>query len=71
MEWLVWAGAAVSLIGLGGVVWCIVKVMAARSAGLSDDDLRAVVQRLIPVNLGAFLLSAIGLMMVVIGVILG
>jgi len=71
MEWLVWAGAAVSLIGLGGVIWCIVKVFAARRAGLTDEELRAVVQRLVPVNLGAFLLSAIGLMMVVIGVILG
>jgi len=71
MEWLVWAGALISLIGLIGVIWCIVKVMAARRAGLADEALKAVVQRLIPVNLGAFLLSTIGLMMVVIGVILG
>lgn len=71
MEWLVWAGALISLIGLIGVIWCIIKVMAARRAGLADEALKAVVQRLIPVNLGAFLLSTIGLMMVVIGVILG
>ncbi len=71
MEALVWIGAAVSLVGLGGIVWCIVAAMRARRAGLPDEALRARLQRVVVVNLGALLLSALGLMMVVVGVILG
>ena len=68
---MIWAGAALSLAGLGGLVWCILRVMKARKAALSDEDLRAVVAGVLPVNLGAMLLSVFGLMLVVVGVILG
>lgn len=70
MQSLVWIGAVITLLGLGGLVWCILKVTRARKAGLSDEDLRAVVASVVPINLGAFLLSALGLMLVVFGVIL-
>ncbi|MEP1930174.1 MAG: hypothetical protein ABJI96_09350 [Paracoccaceae bacterium] len=68
---LIWAGTAVSLLGLVGLVLCILRVAKARRAGLSDDRLRAVVQSVVPLNLGALFLSVAGLMMVVIGVFLG
>jgi hypothetical protein len=71
MEMLVWAGALVSLAGLGGLVWCILKVWRARRAGLSDADLRAAVRAVVPLNMGALFLSVIGLMMVVLGIMLG
>ena len=71
MEALVWAGAAVSMAGLAGLVWCIVKVWRARRAGLSDEALRAVVQKVVPLNTGALFLSVLGLMMVVVGIMLG
>ncbi|WP_101068600.1 hypothetical protein [Roseovarius salinarum] len=71
MDILIWIGAAVSLAGLGGLVWCILRVWRARRAGLSDEELRARIQSVLPVNLGAFLLSALGLMMVVVGILLG
>lgn len=71
MDGLIWTGAAVTLAGLGGLVWCIVKVAAARRAGLDDAALRARLQRVVALNLGALLLSAIGLMMVVAGILLG
>lgn len=68
MEWLIWTGAVVSLIGLTGLLASIVKVMRARKAGLSDEDLRAAVQKVLPLNLGALFLSVIGLMMVIVGI---
>lgn len=71
MEALVWVGAAVSLVGLGGIVWCIVQALAARRAGLPDAALRARLQRIVTVNLAALFLSVIGLMMVIVGVSLG
>ena len=71
MEILVWLGAFVSLIGMAGLIWCIASVWKARKAGLSDDDLRAQIQKVVPVNTGALFLSAIGLMMVIIGILLG
>ena len=71
MQIIVWSGAAVSLAGLAGLLWCIVKVWRARRAGLSDADLRAAVQAVLPLNLGALFLSVLGLMMVVAGILLG
>lgn len=70
MDWLIWAGAAVTLLGLATLVWCIVKVAAARRAGLSDADLRARLQRVVVLNFAALLVSAVGLMLVVVGILL-
>ncbi|NBD29407.1 MAG: hypothetical protein GVY31_05140 [Alphaproteobacteria bacterium] len=70
MEALVWIGAALSLVGLAGIIASIVKVNRARKAGLSDEELRARIQKALPLNLGAFMLSALGLGCVVVGVIL-
>jgi hypothetical protein len=45
-------------------------VQRARRAGLSDADLRARIQKALPLNLGAFMLSVLGLGCVVMGVML-
>jgi len=71
MEILIWLGAALSLGGLVGLVWCILTVWKARRAGQSDTDLRATIQRVVPLNTGALFLSVLGLMMVVVGIMLG
>lgn len=71
MEWLIWLGAAVSLVGLAGLVWCILIVWRARRAQLPDEELRDRVRRVIPLNMGALLLSVFGLMLVVVGIFLG
>lgn len=71
MEWLVWAGAAVALAGVAGLVWCIAAVARARREGLAEDALRARLQRVIAMNLAALFVSAIGLMMVIAGIMLG
>ena len=71
METLIWTGAAISLIGLAGLVYCIVTVMRARRAGLDDAAMKAKLQSVVAWNLGSLLTSALGLMMVVVGIILG
>ena len=57
MEYLVWVGAVVSLIGLVGLVLSIRKVANARKSAESDEELRALVQKAIPLNLGSLFLS--------------
>lgn len=70
MGLLIWAGAAMTLTGLAGILWCIVAVRRARRTGLDEAGMRAVLQRVVAVNLGAFGLSALGLGAVVAGLIL-
>ncbi|NIY99449.1 hypothetical protein HC022_25530, partial [Salipiger sp. HF18] len=66
MEWLIWLGAAISVVGLGGLFWCIWRVWSARKAGLDDEALREVVRKVVPLNMGTMMLSVIGLMMVIV-----
>ena len=70
LEWLIWIGAALSLVGLIGLVWCILRVSRAKRAGLDDEAMRKVLQKAIPLNLGALFLSVIGLMLVILGIFL-
>ncbi|MDM7459184.1 MAG: hypothetical protein P3W94_007520, partial [Paracoccus sp. (in: a-proteobacteria)] len=69
-DWIIWSGAGLTLLGLAGIIWCILAVARARRAGLADDALRARMQRILAVNMGALASSVIGLMMVVIGIML-
>ncbi|ALG90918.1 MAG: hypothetical protein CL814_03525 [Confluentimicrobium sp.] len=71
MDWLIWLGAAVSLLGLAGLVRCIVLALRARRAGLPEEELRARLQKVVALNMGALLVSALGLMMVILGITLG
>ena len=71
MGYLIWIGAGISLIGLAGILYSMVKVAQAKRAGLSDEALRERLSSILPVNLGALFLSVIGLMCVVIGITLG
>lgn len=70
MEVMIWVGAAVTLLGLAGLIWCIVRVQRARKQSADDDALKAALQKVVALNLGALLLSAFGLMMVVVGIFL-
>ena len=71
MDWLIWGGTAVTLLGLGGLIYCIFSVARAKAAGLDDQALKARLQGLIAFNLGSLFVSALGLMMVVAGIFLG
>lgn len=70
MEWLAFAGATLSLVGLAGIIWSIFAVNKARRAGLSDDALQKRMEGIMPINIGALMLSVLGLGMVTIGLIL-
>ncbi|MEX0338551.1 MAG: hypothetical protein AB3N11_05870 [Arenibacterium sp.] len=70
-EIIVWVGATLSVLGLIGLIWSIIKVARARRANLPDEELRAAVAAVLPLNLGALFLSVIGLMLVIVGVFLG
>ena len=70
MELLIGLGAVISLIGIAGIILSIVKVRRARKTASDDAELKAKIQAVLPLNLGAFLLSVLGLMCVVVGVIL-
>ena len=70
MTWLVWTGTAFALLGLCLVIYCIVVAIRLRSAGLEDAELRQKLQRVVAINMGALLISALGLMSVVFGVML-
>jgi len=68
---MVWGGAGLSLLGLLGLGWCIVKVSRAKRAQLDDEAMRVVLRKVVPLNMGALFLSVIGLMMVILGISLG
>lgn len=70
MEWLIWIGAAVTILGLAGVIASIFKITSAKKNAPDDDTLREQLQKIIPLNLGALFLSMLGLMLVVVGVVL-
>ena len=70
MEWLVWAGAAVSLLGLAGLLYCVRVAMKAKKVGLSGEEMHARLKGVVALNMGALFVSAIGLMMVVMGIML-
>ncbi len=70
MEFLIWIGAAISLAGLGGIIACIVRTVRARRAGLDDATLRATLKRIVTLNFVALLVSALGLMCVMLGITL-
>ncbi|KGJ12899.1 hypothetical protein ACFHYO_13940 [Paracoccus panacisoli] len=68
---LIWGGAGLAALGLAGIVWCIVAVLGARRRALDDAAMRAVMRRVVAVNMAALAASMLGLMAVVLGIMLG
>ena len=71
MEMLIWGGAALTMAGVLTLVWCIVLALRARRSALPDDQVKAQLQKVVALNLGALAVSALGLIVVVVGVSLG
>jgi len=71
MDWLIIIGTILAALGLVGLVVSMMRVVKAKRAGLDDDALKAAVAAAMPINMGGFALSALGLMLVVVGVLLG
>ena len=70
MEILIWIGSILSLLGLVGLLWCIKTILRAKKAAVSDEELRMSLQKVVPLNMAALFLSAIGLMLVILGIML-
>ncbi|KUP92301.1 hypothetical protein [Tritonibacter horizontis] len=70
METLIWGGGVISLLGLLGVLSCVFTVSRAKRKNLSDEELRAALKSVLPRNLGALLLSVLGLMLIMVGLFL-
>jgi hypothetical protein len=70
MDWLIWIGAAISLGGVAGLLRCIQLALRARRSGLDNTAMRARLQQIVTFNLAALGVSALGLMLVVTGIIL-
>ena len=67
---LIWIGAALSVLGMIGIVASIVMVARAKKAKLDDAEMRACISKILPINMGALFVSMIGLMMVIVGIVL-
>ena len=67
---MIWGGAALSMIGILGLLWCIVLAVRAKRSGLPDEQVKAQLQQVVALNLGALAVSALGLMLVIAGIIL-
>lgn len=70
MDWLIIIGTLIALAGLAGLVLSALRVLRARRAGLDEAALKEAVRSAMVLNMGALALSALGLMMVVVGVLL-
>lgn len=71
MAFLVPLGTGLTLIGLVILVGSMIAVLRARRAGIDDAALKARLQRIVAVNFAGLAVSALGLMMVVMGMALG
>ena len=67
---MIWTGAAVSLLGLAGLIYCILIAARAKREGLKGEDMHLRLKGIVALNMGALFVSTIGLMMVVVGIFL-
>lgn len=70
MEILIPIGSVLTLLGVLGLGYCIWLAVSARRKSTSEDELKKRLQSVVALNMAALGLSALGLMMVVIGVLL-
>ena len=70
MDWLIIPGVIVTCIGLGLLIYTIARIWRAKKQNVSEEEMKAHLQSAIAWNLAAMSCSAIGLMIVVLGVLL-
>ena len=67
---LAFLGLLMALLGLGGLGWCIAQGLRIRRAGLPPAEIHARLHRLLAVNFGSVGLAALGLAILVVGLLL-
>ena len=71
MGFLIWIGLALTLLGLGGLGWCMRQAMQIRKTALPPAEAKNALQRVIVVNMGSMAFAFLGLALVVVGAVLG
>jgi hypothetical protein len=71
MQAVIWAGSAITLIGVALLGWCVRLGVEARRTATQDEAAgRAALTRVLAWNMAALGVAGIGLMMVVVGLVL-
>ena len=63
-------GAIITILGLLGLFYCILKAFKARRGGLKGQELANQLKELVLVNLVSLFLSAMGLGLVIFGILI-
>ncbi|MHA3916471.1 hypothetical protein [Halovulum sp. GXIMD14793] len=68
MTWLIYTGTGLALLGLAGIIFCIIK--ARQSRDLDDQEaFRAAMQKVLVVNMASLAIAVLGLMVMVVGLL--
>ncbi len=67
---MIWAGALMTTLGLCGIIYSIILVRRAKRDDLEDAVMRERLGKILPLNLAALFMSALGLMVVIVGIAL-
>lgn len=70
MDMVIWIGAGLTLLGVFGLIGCIVLAIRAKRSGADDATMKAALQRVVVLNLAALAVSGLGLMAVITGIFL-
>ena len=70
MSIMISVGIVLTLLGLAGLIYCMVSAFRARKSGLVGEQLTHHLRSLVAINIGSFFLSAIGLACVIVGMLL-
>ena len=67
---LIWIGAAMAVIGLVGLGWCIQRAIAMKRNPLPDEEAQGVFRALALINMASVAFAGLGLGLLVVGLIL-
>jgi hypothetical protein len=70
MQHLAPLGLVITVGGLVGLGWCIAQGFRIRRAGLPAEEIHARLHKLLAINLGSVALAALGLAILVAGLLL-
>lgn len=70
MQILIYFGTALAVAGLAGLGYCVVKAMLLRREAQGGADVKKQLQGLVAINMAAFGSAAIGLAIIVVGMLL-
>lgn len=70
MAWIALLGFLIGSAGLAGLIYCMIKAWRARKSSQSDEELRQVLNSLLPINLASLAIAVVGLGVALLAVLL-